>query len=369
MLARHVNVTIVYTLFCFGHERRLALTQHRRRPRRRGGHGAAWCRASACTARPPDCCWRRSLVSLPANVRALAREQRTPRRGRSRADSPVVHRALPPARSDRALTAVGVRGPCRRPGAGGRHRGALRRSDDAGPANGAARADACRAPASVAGPAAAGGAAAGRRYAGVARRMSTTACGRPRVVHVAPALFGPGASSAAPSAMRSSWRGTWPTPFPTLVGFGDADREEWRGPLRVRTLPAWHVRGQRSNPFSLAGLARAGEGRRRALPSAPRAREQHRRGLVPPAGRRVFVERSRRRRLGRVGLRADRRLVPRASAPERIQPAGFGHAANDRARASWAAVSTRRVRADRRCRATAVRCSSAVCCRTRVSAI
>ena len=26
MLVRHINVTIVYTLFCFGHERRLALT-------------------------------------------------------------------------------------------------------------------------------------------------------------------------------------------------------------------------------------------------------------------------------------------------------------------------------------------------------
>jgi len=76
-----------------------------------------------------------------------------------------------------------------------------------------------------------------------------------RVVHVVPALFGPdglvgGAERYAFELARHMARDV-PT---TLVGFGDVAREEWRGPLRVRTLPAWHVRGQRSNPFSLAIL-------------------------------------------------------------------------------------------------------------------
>ena len=84
--------------------------------------------------------------------------------------------------------------------------------------------------------------------------MSATAHG-PRVVHVVPALFGHsgvvgGAERYACELARHMAEAV-PT---TLVGFGDADREEWRGPLRVRTLAAWHVRGQRSNPFSLAVL-------------------------------------------------------------------------------------------------------------------
>ena len=76
-----------------------------------------------------------------------------------------------------------------------------------------------------------------------------------RVVHIVPALFGPdgvvgGAERYACELARHMARSV-PT---TLVGFGDVAREEWRGALRVRTLPAWHVRGQRSNPFSLAIL-------------------------------------------------------------------------------------------------------------------
>lgn len=84
--------------------------------------------------------------------------------------------------------------------------------------------------------------------------MSTTAHG-PRVVHVVPALFGPGGVVGGAERYACELARHMAEVVPTtLVGFGDADREEWRGPLRVRTLAAWHVRGQRSNPFSLAVL-------------------------------------------------------------------------------------------------------------------
>jgi len=76
MLARHVNVTMVYTLFCFGHERRLALTNiadglvglaaMALLVPRLGVHGAAAGMLVATVA-----------VSLPSNVIGLAREQHT----------------------------------------------------------------------------------------------------------------------------------------------------------------------------------------------------------------------------------------------------------------------------------------------------
>ncbi|HET9272421.1 MAG TPA: glycosyltransferase family 4 protein [Vicinamibacterales bacterium] len=76
-----------------------------------------------------------------------------------------------------------------------------------------------------------------------------------RVVHVVPALFGPdglvGGAERYAFELARHMAASVPT---TLVGFGDVAREELCGPLRVRTLPAWHVRGQRSNPFSLAIL-------------------------------------------------------------------------------------------------------------------
>ena len=76
-----------------------------------------------------------------------------------------------------------------------------------------------------------------------------------RVTHIVPALFGPdglvGGAERYACELARHMAAAVPT---TLVGFGDVAREEWRGPLRVRTLPAWHVRGQRSNPFSLAIL-------------------------------------------------------------------------------------------------------------------
>lgn len=76
-----------------------------------------------------------------------------------------------------------------------------------------------------------------------------------RVVHIVPALFGPGGLVGGAERyafeLARHMAGAVPT---TLVGFGDTAREEAHGALRVRTLPAWHVRGQRFNPFSLAIL-------------------------------------------------------------------------------------------------------------------
>ena len=76
-----------------------------------------------------------------------------------------------------------------------------------------------------------------------------------RVVHIVPALFGPGGIVGGAERYAFELARHMSASVPTtLVGFGDVAREEWHGALRVRTLPAWHVRGQRSNPFSLAIL-------------------------------------------------------------------------------------------------------------------
>ena len=76
-----------------------------------------------------------------------------------------------------------------------------------------------------------------------------------RVVHVVPALFGPagivGGAERYALELARHMAAVVPT---TLVTFGDTDAEEWHGPLRVRSLRAWHVRGQRSNPFNAAVL-------------------------------------------------------------------------------------------------------------------
>jgi glycosyltransferase involved in cell wall biosynthesis len=76
-----------------------------------------------------------------------------------------------------------------------------------------------------------------------------------RVVHVVPALFGSGGLVGGAERYAFELARHMAAAVPTtLVGFGEGAREEWHGPLCVRTLPAWHVRGQRSNPFSLAIL-------------------------------------------------------------------------------------------------------------------
>jgi O-antigen/teichoic acid export membrane protein len=74
MLVRHVNVTIVYTLFCFGYERRLALTSIAEGA---AGVGLMWLLVPRMGLRGAATAMLVSAlaVSLPANVLALAREQ------------------------------------------------------------------------------------------------------------------------------------------------------------------------------------------------------------------------------------------------------------------------------------------------------
>src|SRR5690554_4833190 len=83
--------------------------------------------------------------------------------------------------------------------------------------------------------------------------MASLRADRPRVLHVVPALFGPqgvvgGAERYAYELARHMAR-VVPT---TLVAYGEADREEFHGALRVRVFGRpWHVRRQTSNPFSV----------------------------------------------------------------------------------------------------------------------
>ena len=83
-----------------------------------------------------------------------------------------------------------------------------------------------------------------------------------RVVHLVPARFGTG--GIVGGAERYAFelaRAMADVVETTLVTFGDADADDTVGALRVRTLGGpWHVRGQRSNPFShrlLSALAGA----------------------------------------------------------------------------------------------------------------
>ena len=86
------------------------------------------------------------------------------------------------------------------------------------------------------------------------QRRFTSVGGRTRVVHVAPALFGPsgvvgGAERYALELARHMAEAT-PT---ELVTFGECGRTEVVGRLRVHVIGRpWHVRGQRSNPMALA---------------------------------------------------------------------------------------------------------------------
>ena len=105
MLARHVNVTMVYTLFCFGHERRLALTPIADGLAglaamlllvpRVGAHGAA---AGLLLAT--------LVVSMPANARALAREEGTSPWALARAIGPWLVRFAGVLAAAIALTAA-----------------------------------------------------------------------------------------------------------------------------------------------------------------------------------------------------------------------------------------------------------------------
>lgn len=79
-----------------------------------------------------------------------------------------------------------------------------------------------------------------------------------RILHIVPALFGArdgvlgGAERYAFELARHMGEHA-PT---TLVSFGDAERVETFGSLRVRVIgEPWYVRGQRTNPFALALLS------------------------------------------------------------------------------------------------------------------
>lgn len=77
---------------------------------------------------------------------------------------------------------------------------------------------------------------------------------RPRVLHVVPALFG--ASGIVGGAERYAFELArhMADRVPTrLVSFGAEDTAIQEGPLDVRVIGgAWHVRGQRTNPFAAA---------------------------------------------------------------------------------------------------------------------
>ncbi len=75
-----------------------------------------------------------------------------------------------------------------------------------------------------------------------------------RVVHVVPALFGPGGVVGGAERyaleLARSMADVVPT---TLVSFGDTQREEHVGALKVRVVGhPWLVRGQQTNPFSVS---------------------------------------------------------------------------------------------------------------------
>ncbi len=86
---------------------------------------------------------------------------------------------------------------------------------------------------------------------------------------------------------------------------------------RCSVARAWTA-GQSFPPWTLLG---PGGCRCRPLSSTTRADEQRRGGVVPAAWQARFRQRAGGRRLGHLGLRLDRCLVPRAFAPERVQPA------------------------------------------------
>ncbi len=83
-----------------------------------------------------------------------------------------------------------------------------------------------------------------------------------RVLHIVPALFGKdgvvGGAERYALELARHMADAVPT---TLVSFGDQDREETFGALRVRVIGnPWYVRGQRNNPVSarlLAAIRRA----------------------------------------------------------------------------------------------------------------
>lgn len=79
----------------------------------------------------------------------------------------------------------------------------------------------------------------------------------PRVVHLVPALFGAngavGGGERYAMELARHMAEVVPT---TLLSFGDRERRETLGPLRIRVLgDPWYVRGQRFNPLKWSMLA------------------------------------------------------------------------------------------------------------------
>ena len=81
-----------------------------------------------------------------------------------------------------------------------------------------------------------------------------TPAAQPRVVHVVPALFGPGGIVGGAERYAYELARHMAARVPTrLVSFGAQDSTIQDGPLDVRVIGgAWHVRGQRTNPFAAA---------------------------------------------------------------------------------------------------------------------
>ena len=78
---------------------------------------------------------------------------------------------------------------------------------------------------------------------------------RPRVIHVVPALFDSkdGILGGAERYVMELARHMASETQTTLVTFGEREREETLGPLKIRVIGnPWYVRGQRTNPISLS---------------------------------------------------------------------------------------------------------------------
>ena len=84
--------------------------------------------------------------------------------------------------------------------------------------------------------------------------MNTSAT--PRVLHIVPALFGPAGLVGGAERYAFELARHMADRVPTrLLSFGSSDTEFYEGRLGVRVIGgAWHVRGQRTNPFTLAAV-------------------------------------------------------------------------------------------------------------------
>jgi alpha-maltose-1-phosphate synthase len=92
----------------------------------------------------------------------------------------------------------------------------------------------------------------------VSRRAKQSSGSHPRVIHVVPALFSSAdgvVGGAERYALELARHMSAVTPT-TLVSFGERERQETLGQLKIRVLgKPWYVRGQRTNPFALSLLS------------------------------------------------------------------------------------------------------------------